>query len=175
MPCSSPHELRRTCPGITWRLCGRLGASVAQDLRALRLWQSSRQWHAVPWSCMDAAPGCRSSEALLSQHIDGVARASSAGTKSAGRSRAPCLVLLTILVIGARVSRSARLGDQQLARARRRSELTNRRRRCHTGSRLPAGTSVGDLPTSSVSAVQLIPEYGNKRVLREHPPYCSIN
>ena len=32
--------------------CGGLGASVAQDLRALRLWQSSpsRQWHAVPWS-----------------------------------------------------------------------------------------------------------------------------
>eukprot|EP00964_Phaeocystis_antarctica_P015603 scaffold8628_cov76-Phaeocystis_antarctica.AAC.2 len=30
-----------------------------QDLRALRLWQSSRQWRAVPWSCIDAAPGCR--------------------------------------------------------------------------------------------------------------------
>ena len=48
-----------TCSGITWRLCGGLGASVAQDLRALRLWQSSRQWRAVPWSCIDAAPGCR--------------------------------------------------------------------------------------------------------------------
>ena len=33
--------------------------SVAQDLRALRLWQSSRQWRAVPWSCIDAEPGCR--------------------------------------------------------------------------------------------------------------------
>ena len=44
-----------------WRLCGPggLGASVAQDLRALRLWQSSRQWRAVPRSCMDAALGCR--------------------------------------------------------------------------------------------------------------------
>ena len=34
------------------RLCGGLGASVAQGLRALRLWQSSRQWRAVPWSCI---------------------------------------------------------------------------------------------------------------------------
>ena len=32
---------------------------MAQDLRALRLWQSSRQWRAVPWSCIDAEPGCR--------------------------------------------------------------------------------------------------------------------
>ena len=40
-------------------LCGGLGASVARDLRALRLWQSSRQWRAVPWSCIDAEPGCR--------------------------------------------------------------------------------------------------------------------
>ena len=46
-------------------------------------------------------------EALLSQHIDGVARASSAGTKS--RSIARSLVLLTML---APVSRTARLGDQ---------------------------------------------------------------
>ena len=45
-----------TCSAITRRLCGWLGASVAQGWRALRLWQSSRQWHAVPWSCMDAAP-----------------------------------------------------------------------------------------------------------------------
>ena len=50
------------------------------------------------------------------------------------------------------------LADEGSARARRRSELANRRRRCHTGSRLPGGTSVGDLPTSSASAVQLIPQ-----------------
>eukprot|EP00964_Phaeocystis_antarctica_P060519 scaffold36095_cov59-Phaeocystis_antarctica.AAC.2 len=31
------------CSGITRRLCGWLGASGTQDLRALRLWQSSRQ------------------------------------------------------------------------------------------------------------------------------------
>ena len=43
-------------------------------------------------------------EALLSQHIDGVARASSAGTKSGSSARS--LVLLTIF---APVSRAARL------------------------------------------------------------------
>ena len=46
-------------------------------------------------------------EALLSQHIDGVARASSAGTKSGSSARS--LVLLTIL---APVTRCAELGDQ---------------------------------------------------------------
>ena len=39
--CQARHIRAHTCPGITWRLCGGLGASVAQDLRALRLWQSS--------------------------------------------------------------------------------------------------------------------------------------
>ena len=46
-------------------------------------------------------------EALLSQHIDGVTRAGSAGTKSGSRAR--FLVMLTML---APVSRSARLEDQ---------------------------------------------------------------
>ena len=46
-------------------------------------------------------------EALLNQHIDGVARASSAGTKSG--SIAHSLVLLTML---APLSRNARLEDQ---------------------------------------------------------------
>ena len=46
-------------------------------------------------------------EALLRQHIDGVARASSAGTESGSSARS--LVLLTIL---APVSTTARLGDQ---------------------------------------------------------------
>eukprot|EP00964_Phaeocystis_antarctica_P131177 scaffold95021_cov60-Phaeocystis_antarctica.AAC.2 len=38
-----------------------------------------------------------------------------------------------------------------------------------TGSRLPGGTSVGDLPTSSVSAPQHCWS-SNKRVLRERTP-----
>ena len=45
--------------------------------------------------------------ALVRQHIDGVARASSAGTKSGSSARS--LVLLNML---ASVSRTARLGDQ---------------------------------------------------------------
>ena len=89
-------------------------------------------------------------EALLSQHIDGVARASSAGTKS--RSIARSLVLLTML---APVSRTARLGDQLGLDDEANSQIADGGA---TGSRLPGGTSVGDVPTSSASAVQLIPE-----------------
>eukprot|EP00964_Phaeocystis_antarctica_P075372 scaffold46496_cov41-Phaeocystis_antarctica.AAC.1 len=72
-------------------LCGGLGASVAQDLRALRLWQSSRQWRAVPWSCIDAAPGCRAlRRSSVNIRIDGVARASTLALATrAGRARAP--------------------------------------------------------------------------------------
>ena len=59
--------------------------------------------------------------ALLSQHIDGVARAGSAGTKSGSSARS--LVLLTMLapVVENRTVQGS-------ARARRRSELGNRRR-----------------------------------------------
>jgi hypothetical protein len=76
------------CPGITRRLCGWLNASGTQDLRALRLWQSCRQWRAQPWSCMDAAPGCRlqrrSSANILTAWPGRVAQA-----PRAGRARAP--------------------------------------------------------------------------------------
>jgi len=62
--------------------------------------------------------------APLSQHIDGVARAGSAGTKSGSSARS--LVLLTMLapVVENRTVEGS-------ARARRRCELANRRRRCH--------------------------------------------
>jgi hypothetical protein len=78
-----------TCSAITRRLCGWLGASGTQDLRALRLWQSSRQWRAQPWSWMQDGCCARVSlaEALLSQQIDGVTRAGSAGTKSGSSAR----------------------------------------------------------------------------------------
>ena len=83
-----------TCPGITWRLCGGLGASVARDLRALRLWQSSRQWCAVPWSCIDAAPGCRalrrSSNNILTAWPGRVAQALRAGRSRTPWSSSPC-------------------------------------------------------------------------------------
>ena len=86
--------------------------------------------------------------ALVRQHIDGVARASSAGTKSGSNARS--LVLLTML---APVLRCARLGDQLQLDDEVNSQIADGGA---TGSRLPGGTSVGDLPTSSVSAPQLI-------------------
>ena len=88
--------------------------------------------------------------ALVRQHIDGVARASSAGTKSG--SIAHSLVLLTML---APLSRSARLRDQLGLDDEVNSIIADGGA---TGSRLPGGTSVGDLPTSSASAVQLVLE-----------------
>ena len=77
---SSPH----TSSAITRRLCGWLGASVTQDLRALRLWQSSRQWRTQSWSCMDAAPGCRlQRRSSAKQHVDCVTRSGiSPGTET---------------------------------------------------------------------------------------------
>ena len=91
-------------------------------------------------------------EALLSQHIDCVARAGSAGTKSGSSARS--LVLLTMLapVVENRTVEGS-------ARARRRCELANRRRRCH-GARAAAirgGTSrlsaiFSQLPASARSS-----------------------
>ena len=89
-------------------------------------------------------------EALLNQHIDGVARASSAGTKS--RSIARSLVLLTML---APFSRTARLRDQLGLDDEVNSEIADG---YTTGSSARHRVAVGDLPTSSASAVQLVPE-----------------
>ena len=78
---------------------------------------------AVPWSCIDAAPGClvlrRSSVNILAAWPGRVAQA-----PRAGRSRTPC----PAHHVGARVEKRTVGGS---ARARRRSELANRRRRCH--------------------------------------------
>jgi hypothetical protein len=89
--------------------------------------------------------------ALLSQHIDGVARAGSAGTKSGSSARS--LVLLTMLapVVENRTVEGP-------ARARRRSELSEIADGYATGSSARRGVAVGDLPTSSVCAVQLVPQ-----------------
>ena len=86
--------------------------------------------------------------ALLRQHIDGVARASSAGTKSGPSARS--LVLLTML---APVSRCARLEDQLQLDDEANSEIADR---YTTGSSARHRVAVGDLPTSSVSAPQLV-------------------
>ena len=104
-------------------------------------------------------PGVARCAALVQQHIDGVARASSAGTKSG--SIAHSLVLLTTL---APMSRSARLEDQLGLDDETNSIIADGGA---TGSCLPGGTSVGDLPTSSASAVQLVPEYMGSA--RTHP------
>ena len=74
-----------------WRAGRKRGA---QDLTALRLLQSSRQWHAQPWSCMDAAPGCRlqrrSSINILTAWPGRVAQAPRAGRSRAPWSCSPC-------------------------------------------------------------------------------------
>ena len=106
------------------------------------------------------------SEALLSQRIDGVARASSAGTKSGSIARS--LVLLTIL---APVSRSARLGDQLGLDDERNSQIADGGATRAAAFRLAPPSAICQLPASA--PVQLIPP--NKRVLPEHPPYYSIN
>ena len=86
--------------------------------------------------------------ALVRQHIDGVARASSAGTKSGSRARS--LVLLTML---APVSRCARLEDQLQLDDEANAEIADR---YYTGSSARHVVAVGDLPTSSVGAPQLV-------------------
>ena len=69
--------------------------------------------------------GCRTrvslAEALLRQHIDGGARASSAGTESGSRARS--LVLLTML---APVSRCAQFRDQLQLDDESNSEIADR-------------------------------------------------
>ena len=102
------HPIRaHTCSAITRRLCGWLGASGTQDLRALGLWQSCRQWRAQPWSCMDAAPGCRlqrrSSANILTAWPGRVAQAPRACRARTPWSSSPCW---------RPSSRTARFGDQ---------------------------------------------------------------
>ena len=144
------HPIRaHTCSAITQRLCGWLGASCTHDLGALRLWQSCRQWRAQPWSCMDAAPGCRlqrrSSANTLTAWPGRVAQAPRAGRARTPWSSSPCW---------RPSSRTARFGDQLGIDDEANWEIADG---SATGSRLRGGTSVGDLPTSSVSAVQLVP------------------
>ena len=148
------HPIRaRTCSAITRRLGGWLGASGTQDSRALRLWQSCRHpavaRTAVVWSCMDAAPGCRlqrrSSANILTAWPGRVAQAPRACRARTPWSSSPCW---------RPSSRTARFGDQLGLDDEANSQIADGGA---TGSRLRGGTSVGDLPTSSVSAVQLVP------------------
>ena len=102
------------------------------------------------WSCMDAAPGCRlqrrSSADILTAWPGRVAQAPRAGRARAPWSCSPCW---------RPSSRTARLRDQLGLDDEASSQIADGGA---TGSRLRGGTSVGDLPASSVIAVQLIPE-----------------
>ena len=110
------------CPG---RITQRLGAAGWAGKRGVRF-ESSEALAEQPAVARTAVElhGCCArvslAEALLSQHIDGVARAGSAGTKSGSSARS--LVLLTMLapVVENRTVEGP-------ATARRRSELGNRR------------------------------------------------
>ena len=125
---SSPHTSSHMSGHhpATVRLAGRKRHARFESSEALlRLWQSCRQWRAQPHAQPSVElHGCCArvslAAALLSQHIDGVARAGSAGTKSGLSARS--LVLLTMLapVVENRTVEGP-------ARARRRRELGNRR------------------------------------------------
>ena len=122
----------------------------ARFFRALRLWRLAEQ-PAVARSAVELHRCCARvsrAAALVRQHIDGVTRASSAGTKSGSSARS--LVLLTML---APVSRCARLEDQLQLDDEANSEIADR---YTTGSSARHRVAVGDLPTSSVSAPQLV-------------------
>ena len=96
-PAESPHKLTHVRASPDDCAAGWAQAtSVAQDLRALRL--SLAEQPAVVRTAVEMYGCCAReslAEALLSQHIDGVTRAGSAGTKSGSRARS--LVLLTML------------------------------------------------------------------------------
>ena len=81
--------------------------------------------------------------ALVRQHIDGVATERVAQAPRAGRA---CML--------ASVSRCARLGDQLQLDDEVNSQIADG---TDLGTCRPQVTSVGDLPTSSVSAPQLVP------------------
>ena len=96
--------------GITRRLCGGLGASVHGARFESSCSEAVAEQPAVARTAVELHRCCARvsrAAALVRQHIDGVARASSAGTKSGSSARS--LVLLTML---APVSRTARLEDQ---------------------------------------------------------------
>ena len=115
----APYELThvRASPGDCMRLAGRKRHARIESSEALA------ELPAVARTAVELHGCCARvslAAALLSKHIDGVARAGSAGTKSGSRARS--LVLLTMLapVVENRTVEGP-------ARARRRRELGNRR------------------------------------------------
>jgi hypothetical protein len=125
------------------RAPGRKRGARFESSEALAHWQSCRQWRAQPWSCMDAAPGCRlqrrSSANILTAWPGRLAQAPRAVRARAPWSCSPCW---------RPSSRTARLRDQLRLDDEASSQIADGGA---TGSRLPGDTSVGDLPTSSAS------------------------
>lgn len=131
---SEPAFFLRTCPQLPHMSSHMSGHHLATVRRAGRKrgakFESSEalaELPAVARSAVELHRCCARvslAAALLSQHIDGVARAGSAGTKSGSRARS--LVLVTML---APVVENRTVGGP--ARARRRSELGNRGRLRH--------------------------------------------
>ena len=130
----NPPFFLRTCPQLPHMSSHMSGHHLATVRRAGRKrgakFESSEalaELPAVARSAVELHRCCARvslAAALLSQHIDGVARAGSAGTKSGSRARS--LVLVTML---APVVENRTVGGP--ARARRRSELGNRGRLRH--------------------------------------------
>ena len=109
---SCSHTFSHMCPGITQGAGTGLCGTMAWRKRHARFESSEalEEQPAVARTRVELQGCCaRTSlaEALLRQHIDGVARASSVSNESGSRARS--LVLLTML---APVSRTARLRDQ---------------------------------------------------------------
>jgi hypothetical protein len=129
------HPIRaHTCPGITRRLCGWLGASGTQGLRALGLSQGCRQSSGAHSAvelhgcCARVLPGCRlqrrPSANILTAWPGRVAQAPRAGRARAPWSCSPSHV-------GAHRREDENRTVRGSARARRRSELANSPLRCH--------------------------------------------
>ena len=95
-------------------------------------------------------------EALLSQHIDGVTRAGSAGTKSGSRAR-----FLVMLTMWAPVSRCARLRDQLQLDDEENSEIADRYRQLSS-------------PCSSGRRFANFQRQRGPAGPREHPPYKGL-
>ena len=153
---SSPHTSSHVSGHhpATVRLA--VGASGTQGLRALMAELPASGAHRaveLHGCCARASLAA----ALLSQHIDGVARAGSAGT---GQERVARALLGPAHHVGAR--RREPHGSGINYSSRRRSELGNRRPLYGGQLSSPPSTvqrsAICQLPASSVSAVQLMPE-----------------
>jgi hypothetical protein len=128
---SEPAFFLRTCPQLPHMSSHMSGHHPATVRRAGRKrgarFESSEALAELPAVARTAVElhGCCArvslAEALLSQHIDGVARAGSAGTKSGSSARS--LVLITML---APSSRTARFRDQLQLDDEANSEIADR-------------------------------------------------